>query len=87
MLFWLYFVLTSLDCLFAHFFVYFLDILTITRLNRTFETNTLSFIKMNDVMMQWRGNVFWTGGAQNSKIVSTSGGLRPDPPFFERTFL
>ena len=37
---------------------------------------------------QWRGNVFWTGGAQNSKIVSTSGGRSPpDPPFFERTFL
>ena len=32
---------------------------------------------------QWRGNVFWTGGAQNSKIVSTSGGRSPpDPPFF-----
>ena len=37
---------------------------------------------------QWRGNVFWTGGAQKSKIVSTYKGLRPpDPPFFERTFL
>ena len=39
-------------------------------------------------LYQWRGNVFWTGGAQNSKIVSTSGGRSPpDPPFFERTFL
>ena len=26
-----------------------------------------------DVQVQWRGNVFWTGGAQNCKIVSTSG--------------
>ena len=35
------------------------------------------------INMQWRGNVFWTGGAQNSKIVSTSGGRSPpDPPFF-----
>ena len=34
-------------------------------------------------LRQWRGNVFWTGGAQNSKIVSTSGGRSPpDPPFF-----
>ena len=39
-----------------------------------------------DCVEQWRGNVFWTGGAQNSKIVSTSGG-RTDPPFLERTFL
>ena len=37
---------------------------------------------------QWRGNVFWTGGAQNSKIVSTSGGRSPpDSPFLQSTFL
>ena len=30
---------------------------------------------------QWRGNVFWTGGAQNSKIVSTSGGLPFSPMY------
>ena len=31
---------------------------------------------------------FLDRGAQNSTIVSTSGGLRPpDPPFLERTFL
>ena len=31
---------------------------------------------------------FLDRGAQNSKIVSTSGGRSPpDPPFFERTFL
>ena len=55
--------------------------------NKRLQKFNESYQALTEVnLVQWRGNVFWTGGAQNSKIVSTSGG-RTDPPFLERTFL